>query len=248
MSSPSEELIYSPGASLDAPQSRYPGFSPGRTILKAGTVIKEGALPLPQDLIFDRDVAVVTRDGITLYVDIYRPADVEGPLPAIVVWSPYGKFEGYMTFDDYPYRGGVPQRLLSGLDKFEGPDPARWCGRGYAVVNPDARGSYRSEGILAVWDRQEGEDGHDLVEWVAAQDWCSGKVGMAGTSWLAIGQWFTAAPRRDRSVGGNGRRLALHLLRRRDSRPDVHHMAVAGNSVGDRRRRHRRHARASSRA
>jgi uncharacterized protein len=196
MSSPyAEELVYRPGASLNAPQSRYPGFSPGQTILKAGTVIKKGALPLAQDLTFDRDVAVVTRDGIKLYVNIYRPVNVEGLLPAIIALSPYGKFEGYMTFDDYPYRGGVPQRLLSGLDKFEGPDPVWWCARGYAVVNPDPRGAYRSGGNLAIWDRQEGEDGYDLVEWLAVQKWCNGKVGMAGTSWLAIAQWFTAAER-----------------------------------------------------
>lgn len=36
-----------------------------------------------------------------------------------------------------------------------------------------------------VWEgSQEGRDGYDVVEWVAAQDWCSGKTGMAGNSWL----------------------------------------------------------------
>ena len=41
--------------------------------------------------------------------------------------------------------------------------------------------------------RQEGKDCHDLIEWLAAQDWCNGKVAMSGTSYLAISQWFTAA-------------------------------------------------------
>ena len=36
-------------------------------------------------------------------------------------------------------------------------------------------------------------DCHDLIEWLAVQDWCNGKVAMSGTSYLAISQWFTAA-------------------------------------------------------
>ena len=44
-----------------------------------------------------------------------------------------------------------------------------------------------------LWDRQEGEDCHDLIEWLADQDWCTGKVAMSGTSYLAVSQWFTAA-------------------------------------------------------
>ena len=36
---------------------------------------------------------------------------------------------------------------------------------------------------------QEGRDGCDAVEWVAEQSWCTGKVGMAGNSWLTIAQW-----------------------------------------------------------
>ena len=44
-----------------------------------------------------------------------------------------------------------------------------------------------------VWDRQEGRDCYDLIEWLAVQDWCTGKVAMSGTSYLAVSQWFTAA-------------------------------------------------------
>lgn len=42
---------------------------------------------------------------------------------------------------------------------------------------------------------QEGRDAHDLIEWVAAREWCNGKVGMSGSSWLGISQWFAAAER-----------------------------------------------------
>jgi predicted acyl esterase len=37
---------------------------------------------------------------------------------------------------------GVPKGCLSGLERFEGPDPAEFCPRGFAVVNVDARGIY----------------------------------------------------------------------------------------------------------
>lgn len=47
-----------------------------------------------------------------------------------------------------PGRIGVPQSRLSGFEKFEAPDPAEWVGRGYAVVNVDARGVYDSDGNI----------------------------------------------------------------------------------------------------
>lgn len=45
-------------------------------------------------------------------------------------------------------RVGVREDSLSGYQKFEGPDPAEWIARGYAIVNPDSRGAYDSEGEL----------------------------------------------------------------------------------------------------
>lgn len=49
---------------------------------------------------------------------------------------------------------GVPKEALSGLEKFEAPDPAEWCPRGYAVVQVDARGCYDSEGDIFVFGTQ----------------------------------------------------------------------------------------------
>ena len=43
------------------------------------------------------------------------------------------------------------------------------------------------------WSSGEGQDGHDAVEEISKLSWCSGKVAMAGNSWLAICQWFIAA-------------------------------------------------------
>ena len=47
-----------------------------------------------------------------------------------------------------PGNMGIPTDNLSGFEKFEGPDPAEWIPRGYAVVNIDSRGSWDSQGYL----------------------------------------------------------------------------------------------------
>ena len=60
-------------------------------------------------------------------------------------------------------------------------------------MNADARGAGGSEGDVRSWGSAEGEDGHDLVEQIAVQPWCTGRVALAGNSWLAVSQWFIAA-------------------------------------------------------
>ncbi len=84
---------------------------------------------------------------------------------------------------------GVRHEHLSGLEKFEAPDPAEWCPRGYAVVNVDARGVFDSQGDIFILGTQEGRDGHDTIEWIADQSWCDGNVALVGNSWLAMTQW-----------------------------------------------------------
>lgn len=149
-------------------------------------------MPLPCDMVFERDVALTMRNGTTIYTDVFRPVG-EGKHPAIVAWSPYGKEIGGSWLDDLPDRSGVPLDWVSELQKFEAPDPAFWVNHGYAVLNPDPRGAYKSEGDLNFWGKQLAEDGYDFIEWAAAQPWSNDKVGMAGNSWLAASQWFIAA-------------------------------------------------------
>ena len=172
----------------------FSAFEPGTRTLRKGFQVAPIFQPLPVDIVFEKDVPVVLRDGITIYVDILRPAGASEPLPVIIAWSPYGKSQGTAPRVIGLYNMlGMGNSRLSGLAKFEGPDPAYWCAHGYAICNPDPRGIAYSDGDSAMFGRQEGKDCHDLIEWLAVQDWCSGKVAMSGTSYLAIAQWFTAA-------------------------------------------------------
>jgi len=186
------DVLYRPTRSITDPKARYPGFRPAVKTLLKGTVVKPKSRPLDCDIVFEQDVGVRLRDGTTIYIDVIRPA-VAGTLPTVVCWSPYGKQSGVLILDDLPFRAGIPKTALSGLETFEGADPAYWCAHGYAVVNVDARGAFSSEGDIHWWGRQEGQDGYDLIEWIAEQSWSNGRVGLSGNSWLAIVQWFIAA-------------------------------------------------------
>jgi predicted acyl esterase len=168
-------------------------FQPSTRTLSAGQRLDPRFRPLPTDIVLEKDVPVTMRDGVTIYVDVLRPPQSQR-VPVIVAWSPYGKSQGTAASVTSLFEMiGLDNELVSGLEKFEGPDPAYWCAHGYAICNPDPRGIAQSEGDSAMFGRQEGMDCHDLIEWLATQEWCNGKVAMSGTSYLAISQWFTAA-------------------------------------------------------
>jgi predicted acyl esterase len=166
----------------------FTGFNPGRTIYRKGTVVYEGGPELLCDIIFDRDVSVTMRDGVKIYIDIFRPANSTEKVPAILAYGAYGKGTPRKPLAEMPAGDGD-----SGLAKFEAPDPGFYCRHGYAVINVDSRGTNMSEGDIHYWSSVDAGDGYDLIEWVAAQDWCNGKVGMGGRSWLGICQWYIAA-------------------------------------------------------
>jgi len=169
------EIIFRPG--VPPAKHKYPG-------LKYRVSEEHG-------MVVERDVAVPMRDGVRIYIDIHRPAGKE-KVPALVAWSPYGKHRPFQY--EYFYNNAyVRKEWISSYCMFEGPDPLYWVPRGYAVIHVDVRGVWGSEGDATYWCHDEGRDGYDLVEWLAVQEWCSGKVGMTGVSYLAIAQWQVAA-------------------------------------------------------
>lgn len=170
----------------------YPGFSPDTTVLPRGSVHREGGMPLASDVLRERDVAITLRDGTVIYADVFRPVS-DAPVPTILVWGPYGKGGGYLQNDNFPGRMDVDTSWEDGLNKFEGPNPSYWVSHGYAVVHTDSRGTWASEGDLQFFGQQDAQDEYDVIEWIAEQGWSSGKVALAGNSWLAISQWFVAA-------------------------------------------------------
>ena len=117
------------------------------------------------DVTLDDDVAVPMRDGVKLSTDIYRPA-AAGTHPVVLVRTPYKKE----------------------MSELEGKFYAR---RGYVCAIQDCRGRFASEGV---WDPffAEPADGYDTIEWLAAQPWSNGKVGMVGGSYLGWVQWWAA--------------------------------------------------------
>ncbi|TQM43707.1 CocE/NonD family hydrolase [Pseudonocardia cypriaca] len=118
------------------------------------------------------DVPVPMRDGTALATNVWRP-EGPGPFPVLLVRTPYGKDDAG-TF-------GNPKL----------PDVFALVEAGYAVVAQDVRGTSRSPGTF-VPNAHEGSDGVDTLEWLAAQSWCDGAVGMWGGSYMGFTQWQAA--------------------------------------------------------
>jgi putative CocE/NonD family hydrolase len=119
----------------------------------------------PYAVTFERNVAMKTRDGVTLYADIFRPK-AEGRFPVLLQRTPYDKNNGFSF----------------GLEG---------AARGYVVIIQDVRGRFTSEGEWYVF-KHESEDGFDAVEWAAALPYSSGKVGMWGGSYVGATQMLAA--------------------------------------------------------
>ncbi|UPG67138.1 CocE/NonD family hydrolase [Gordonia hongkongensis] len=155
--------------------------------------------PAPDDMIKDADVPVVMRDGVTLRVNVYRPAG-DGPFPVLLSAHPYGKdalpvrtrFGWKLNFQYRIMNQPAPFRVSSETG-WEAPDPAVWTSRGYVVVNADLRGAGTSEGTGSLLSDAEALDVHDLIEWAGRQSWSTGAVGMLGVSYLALSQYKAAA-------------------------------------------------------
>lgn len=116
------------------------------------------------------DARVPMRDGVELSADIYLPPDftLKKQYPALLMRTPY---------------------LKSTLRHVE---VAKYFAyHDYIFVFQDVRGRGDSDGDFHPF-QSERWDGYDSVEWVAAQPWSNGKVGMLGGSYLGYVQWAAA--------------------------------------------------------
>ena len=127
------------------------------------------------------NVGVPMSDGVVLRADIHYPTmpetgqPADGPFPVLLSITPYGK---------------------------KAPPPAAQIGsgatpylvkRGYIEVMVDVRGTGASAGAFEMFGERQTQDGVELVKWAATLANANGRVGMFGTSYLAINQLFTAA-------------------------------------------------------
>lgn len=151
---------------------------------------KEEELKQPlYDIIEERDVFVAARDGTRLAVDIFRPKS-DDKFPALLSLSAYGK--GYQSLSLPPQSPASPLHFQSRA--IEAGNPRYFVPRGYVHIIGDVRGSGKSEGEFdGFCSKRQAEDGYDLVEWIAEQPWCDGKVGMVGISYLGTIQLHVAA-------------------------------------------------------
>ncbi len=139
--------------------------------LAAAIVLTFLDLPLPAQLRYaEYDIPV--RDGKTLKADVYIN-EGSRPKPVILVQTPYNRTLYRLNFSLY-------RNTVFPLDS------AR-----YQYVIVDWRGFYGSKDAnVAGYDR--GLDGYDIVEWIASQPWCDGKVATYGGSALGLIQFQTA--------------------------------------------------------
>jgi putative CocE/NonD family hydrolase len=119
----------------------------------------------PHVVVETPDMGIVLSDGCRLSARVWMPEDAAAnPVPAVLEYIPYRKRDGTLPRDEimHPYVAG----------------------HGYATVRVDMRGNGDSEGLMTdEYTIQELADACEVIEWLAAQPWCSGSVGMMGKSW-----------------------------------------------------------------
>ncbi len=122
--------------------------------------------PVTRNVRVERGLRVVTPDGVVLLADRYVPRRRERA-PIVLMRCPYG-------------RGGTWGMLARVIAE-----------HGYQVVLQSCRGTFGSGGEFQPL-RHERSDGLATLEWLAAQPWFGGSVGMFGPSYLGYTQWSVA--------------------------------------------------------
>lgn len=120
------------------------------------------------------------RDGVELAVKIIRP-DAEGKFPTVLACSPYRILPILQAASESEFATAVNA-------------PHHLAEHGYISVNYDVRGTGASGGASPdIYSEATRLDGYDMVEWIAAQPWSNGNVGMWGKSYGAVMTWQVAA-------------------------------------------------------
>jgi uncharacterized protein len=123
--------------------------------------------PLSQSAVATIGVRIPMRDGASLHAGIWRPRGQVDPVSVVMELTPYGI--------DHLHEDGV-----------------FWATEGFAYVAIDVRGRGNSDGEFVPFLR-DADDGYDAVEWLAAQEWCDGKVALHGGSYTGINQYLILA-------------------------------------------------------
>jgi hypothetical protein len=136
---------------------------------------------------------VAMRDGVRLNTFVFLPAEGGPRWPVIMHRTPYGiaaadardKFDcskAWLPSPAEPMRGSI----LRGWRNI--------VAHGYAAVYQDCRGRHGSEGEDRVY-ADDAADGHDTLEWIAAQPWANQRVGVSGSSAGATTAFAAASTR-----------------------------------------------------
>ena len=161
--------------SFNAVCSVYLCFLFAITLVTVGTLQAQTPSPPPRpspsqaDYEFRWGVKIPMRDKVELNATLYLPKTPDGSLsrtPVIFTLTPY-------ISDSYHARG------------------AYFASHGYAFALVDVRGRGNSGGEFEPFVNDP-RDGHDLVEWLAKQPFCDGKVAMWGGSYAGFNQWAAA--------------------------------------------------------
>jgi predicted acyl esterase len=134
-----------------------------------GSGLKLDALSQPTHGVLPKlvEYVQVTIDEVQLYTEVWLPEGA-GPWPTVLIMSPYNNLD----------------RTTDPLGDVETSFREAYGPRGYAVVLTDVRGTGNSEGCMDMMGAKEQRDGFDVVEWIAAQPWSTGKIGMYGVSYV----------------------------------------------------------------
>ena len=156
------------------------------------------------DILAEYDVGIPLDDGTTVTANIFRSKSAQesgAKLPVVMCAHPYDN-SLLPALKKTPF-GGPPKqyRLIpqEGRPRFstqtswESPDPNFWVPAGYAVVNLNLPGFASSGGKPSLFSPEQSEAFAKAIDWIGAQDWCTGNVGLNGVSFLAISQYGVAA-------------------------------------------------------